>query len=46
MFGRSGLSVAMGNAHPDVQHAAHGTYASNEDDGFANAVDRYILGRS
>jgi Cof subfamily protein (haloacid dehalogenase superfamily) len=46
MFRRSGLSVAMGNAHPDVQHAAQHITTTNEDDGFANAVDRYILGRS
>jgi Cof subfamily protein (haloacid dehalogenase superfamily) len=46
MFARSGLSIAMGNAHPDVQHAAHHVTTTNEDDGFAKAVDRYILGRS
>jgi hydroxymethylpyrimidine pyrophosphatase-like HAD family hydrolase len=46
MFDRSGLSIAMGNAHPDVQHAAQHVTTTNEDDGFANAVDRYILGRS
>jgi Cof subfamily protein (haloacid dehalogenase superfamily) len=46
MFSRSGISIAMGNAHPDVQKAAQHVTTTNEDDGFANAVDRYILGRS
>lgn len=43
MFARSGLSIAMGNAHEDVQHAARHVTTTNEDDGFANAVERYIL---
>jgi Cof subfamily protein (haloacid dehalogenase superfamily) len=46
MFARSGLSIAMGNAHSDVQHAAQHVTTTNDEDGFANAVDRYILGRS
>jgi Cof subfamily protein (haloacid dehalogenase superfamily) len=46
MFARSGLSIAMGNAHPDVQQAAGHVTTSNDEDGFAKAVDRYILGRS
>ncbi|HET8968225.1 MAG TPA: Cof-type HAD-IIB family hydrolase [Gaiellaceae bacterium] len=43
MFARSGLSIAMGNAHREVQRAARHVTTTNEDDGFANAVDRFIL---
>jgi Cof subfamily protein (haloacid dehalogenase superfamily) len=46
MFARSGLSIAMGNAHREVQRAARHVTGSNDEDGFATAVDRYILGRS
>jgi Cof subfamily protein (haloacid dehalogenase superfamily) len=45
MFERSGLSVAMGNAEADVQAAASEVTASNEDEGFANAVEQFILSR-
>jgi Cof subfamily protein (haloacid dehalogenase superfamily) len=44
MFERSGLSIAMGNANPEVQQAADFVTDSNRDDGFANAVARFILG--
>jgi Cof subfamily protein (haloacid dehalogenase superfamily) len=44
MFARSGLSVAMGNAHREVQRAARYVTTTNDDDGFANAVERFILG--
>ena len=43
MFARSGLSIAMGNASPEVQKAARRVTTSNQDEGFANAVDRFIL---
>ncbi len=43
MFKRAGLSIAMGNAIPAVQSQAHHVTASNEEDGFANAVEKYIL---
>jgi Cof subfamily protein (haloacid dehalogenase superfamily) len=46
MFVRSGLSVAMGNASPDVQKQATFVTASNEDDGFAKAVEEFILPRA
>jgi len=46
MFERSGLSVAMGNASPDVQRAADFVTGSNQDDGFAKAVEQFILGRN
>jgi hypothetical protein len=43
MFERSGLSIAMGNAEPDVQRAARRVTGSNEHDGFAEAVRRFVL---
>ena len=44
MFERSGLSIAMGNASPAVQQAADFVTDSNRDEGFANAIERFILG--
>jgi hypothetical protein len=43
MFAHSGLSIAMGNASPEVQKAARRVTGSNEDEGFAEAVERFIL---
>ena len=43
MFARSGLSIAMGNASPEVQRAARRVTASNEDEGFAKAIERFVL---
>jgi hydroxymethylpyrimidine pyrophosphatase-like HAD family hydrolase len=43
MFERSGLSIAMGNAEDDVKRSAREVTTSNEDDGFARAVERFIL---
>jgi hydroxymethylpyrimidine pyrophosphatase-like HAD family hydrolase len=43
MFAHSGLSIAMGNASPEVQRAARRVTTSNQDEGFANAVERFIL---
>ncbi len=43
MFAHSGLSIAMGNASSEVQRAARMVTTSNQDDGFANAVERFIL---
>jgi Cof subfamily protein (haloacid dehalogenase superfamily) len=46
MFERSGLSIAMGNASSDVQRAADFVTDSNHEDGFANAIERFILHRA
>jgi Cof subfamily protein (haloacid dehalogenase superfamily) len=46
MFAHSGLSIAMGNAHREVQRAARQVTAGNDEDGFAIAVERFILGGS
>ena len=43
MFARSGLSIAMGQSDREVQRAARRVTGSNEEDGFANAVERFIL---
>ena len=46
MFARSGLSIAMGNASSEVQRAARRVTASNEQEGFAKAMERFVLGES
>jgi Cof subfamily protein (haloacid dehalogenase superfamily) len=46
MFAHSGLSIAMGNADREVQRAARRVTASNDEDGFAAAVERFILSRA
>lgn len=43
MFAHSGLSIAMGNADREVQRAARRVTSSNDDDGFAHAVERFVL---
>ena len=43
MFERSGLSIAMGNAEADVKSSANKITTSNEDEGFARAVEQFIL---
>ena len=43
MFAHSGLSIAMGNASAEVKRSARRVTTSNEDEGFANAVDKFIL---
>jgi len=42
MFGVSGMSIAMGNATDDVKKLATYVSASNEDEGFAGAVDMIL----
>lgn len=43
MFRVSGFSIAMGNAAPDVQSEAKAVTDSCDDEGFAKAVERYLL---
>jgi Cof subfamily protein (haloacid dehalogenase superfamily) len=43
MFAHSGLSIAMGNASDEVQKAARRVTTSNDEDGFAHAVEQFIL---
>ena len=44
MFRKSGLSIAMGNASEDVQRQAQFVTTSNEEEGFARAMESFILG--
>jgi Cof subfamily protein (haloacid dehalogenase superfamily) len=46
MFQRSGLSIAMGNASEEVRQRATRVTASNEDEGFARAIEEFILPRA
>ncbi|MBV9861422.1 MAG: HAD family hydrolase [Alphaproteobacteria bacterium] len=43
MFRQAGFAIAMGNATPEVKKLAQATTASNEEDGFALAIERHIL---
>jgi Cof subfamily protein (haloacid dehalogenase superfamily) len=44
MFVVSGFSIAMGQSDAEIQAAATVVTTSNEDEGFANAMSKYILG--
>ncbi len=44
MFERSGLSIAMGNASNEVKARADAVTNSYNDEGFAKAMERFILG--
>ena len=43
MFERSGMSIAMANASAEVQRAATFVTSSNAEEGFAKAMERFIL---
>lgn len=43
MFAHAGTSIAMGNADPDVKKHADYVTTSNDENGFAAAVARYVL---
>jgi Cof subfamily protein (haloacid dehalogenase superfamily) len=43
MFKKSGVSIAMGNASPEVQASATYVTSSNEEEGFANAIEKVVL---
>jgi Cof subfamily protein (haloacid dehalogenase superfamily) len=45
MFAQCPFSIAMGNASDEVKAKARFVTASNEEDGFALAVERYLLSR-
>jgi len=44
MFKRSGFSIAMGNASDEVKAQATAVTDSHNDEGFAKAMERFILG--
>lgn len=46
MFQKSGFSIAMGNASAGVRQFADAVTLSNDEDGFADAVERLILPRA
>jgi hydroxymethylpyrimidine pyrophosphatase-like HAD family hydrolase len=43
MFRKSGFSIAMGNASDDVKAQASAVTDSNDNEGFANAVRKFVL---
>ncbi len=43
MFAKAGFSIAMGNGADAVKAAASATTGSNEDGGWAAAIERYVL---
>lgn len=43
MFAHSGISIAMGNASPEVQRTARFVTTANTEDGFALAMERFVL---
>ena len=43
MFRMAGFAVAMGNAAEAVKRAAQATTLSNDEDGVAAAIERYVL---
>jgi Cof subfamily protein (haloacid dehalogenase superfamily) len=44
MFKKAGMSIAMGNAAAEVKACATHATAPNTDDGFAKAIEEYVLG--
>ncbi len=46
MFRKGGLSIAMGNASPQVQARADLVTDSNDNEGFAKAIGQFILHRT
>ena len=44
MFAKSGLSVAMGNGSEEVRGSATTITDTNENEGFAKAIHRFVLG--
>ncbi len=44
MFEQSGVSIAMANASAEVQHAAKFVTKTNTEEGFALAMERFVLG--
>ena len=43
MFASAGFSIAMGNATDEVKATASATTGSNDEDGWADAIERYVL---
>jgi hydroxymethylpyrimidine pyrophosphatase-like HAD family hydrolase len=45
MFEKSGVSIAMGNASSEVQASATYVTSTNEQEGFAKAMEEIVLNR-
>ncbi|HMG04940.1 MAG TPA: Cof-type HAD-IIB family hydrolase [Chthoniobacterales bacterium] len=45
MFEKSGLSIAMGQSSEEVKRAATHVTTSSEEEGFANAIERFVVGQ-
>lgn len=43
MFERAGVSIAMGNALPEVRRSANHVTAANTDEGFARGIEDFVL---
>lgn len=43
MFAKAELSIALGNAGAEIKRQADVITAANTDDGFARAIERYVL---
>jgi Cof subfamily protein (haloacid dehalogenase superfamily) len=43
MFRQSGISIAMGNASDEVKQAARFVTASNQEEGFSQAMEKFVL---
>lgn len=46
MFRESGLGIAMGNARPEVKEEAHFVADDYNNEGFAKAIERFVLPRA
>jgi Cof subfamily protein (haloacid dehalogenase superfamily) len=46
MFRNSGFSIAMGNASEEVKRAANAVTLTNDEDGFAEAIEHIVLPRA
>ena len=46
MFKNSGMSIAMGNASKEVQAEANFVTDSNEEEGFAHAIEKFVLSQA
>jgi Cof subfamily protein (haloacid dehalogenase superfamily) len=46
MFKNSGMSIAMGNASKEVQAEANFVTDSNKEEGFAHAIERFVLSQT
>ena len=44
MFRKGGFSIAMGNASDEVKRQASAVTSGFDDEGFAKAIERYVLG--